>query len=43
MVGAARFECGEPTAEAGELIRRQLGDVLLSTPSSTLAVTAREA
>jgi hypothetical protein len=26
VVGAARLECGEPTAEAGELIRRQLGD-----------------
>ena len=26
VVGAARLECGEPAAEAGELIRRQLGD-----------------
>ena len=26
MVVAARFECGEPAAEAGELIRRQLGN-----------------
>jgi hypothetical protein len=26
VVGAARFECGEATGEAGELIRRQLGD-----------------
>jgi len=26
MVGAARLECGEPAAEASELIRRQLGD-----------------
>ena len=26
VVGAARLECGEPVAEAGELIRRQLGD-----------------
>ena len=26
MVGAARLECGEPAAESGELIRRQLGD-----------------
>ena len=25
-VGAARLECGEPAAEAGELIRRQLGN-----------------
>jgi hypothetical protein len=24
VIGAARFECGEPAAEAGELIRRQL-------------------
>ncbi len=24
MIGAARLECGEPAAEAGELIRRQL-------------------
>ena len=28
MVGAARLECGEPTAEAGKLVRRQLGDSL---------------
>ena len=26
MVGTARLECGEPAAEAGELVRRQLGD-----------------
>ncbi len=26
VVGAARLECGEPAAEAGELIRRQFGD-----------------
>jgi hypothetical protein len=26
VVGAARLECGAPTAEAGELIRRQLGN-----------------
>jgi hypothetical protein len=26
VVGAARLECGEPAAESGELIRRQLGD-----------------
>jgi hypothetical protein len=26
VVGAARFECGEPAAESGELIRRQLGN-----------------
>ena len=26
VVGAARLECGEPTAESGELIRRQLGN-----------------
>ena len=26
MIGAARLECGEPAAEAGELIRRQLGN-----------------
>ena len=26
MVGAARLECGEPAAESGELIRRQLGN-----------------
>jgi hypothetical protein len=26
VVGAARLECGEPVAESGELIRRQLGD-----------------
>ena len=26
MVGAASLECGEPAAEAGELIRRQLGN-----------------
>jgi hypothetical protein len=26
VVGAARLECGEPAAEARELIRRQLGD-----------------
>jgi len=26
MVGAARLECVEPATEAGELIRRQLGD-----------------
>jgi len=26
VVGAARLECDEPAAEAGELIRRQLGD-----------------
>src|SRR5262249_55017736 len=25
VVGAARLECGEPAAESGELIRRQLG------------------
>ena len=28
VVGAARHECGEPAAEAGELIRRQLDDCL---------------
>ena len=26
LVIFARLECGEPPAEAGELIRRQLGD-----------------
>jgi hypothetical protein len=26
VVGAARVECGEPAAESGELIRRQLGN-----------------
>ena len=26
VVGAARLECDEPTAESGELIRRQLGN-----------------
>ena len=26
VIGTARFECGEPAAEAGELIRRQLGN-----------------
>ena len=26
VVGSARLECGEPAAEPGELIRRQLGD-----------------
>ncbi len=26
VVGAARLECAEPPAEAGELIRRQLGN-----------------
>jgi hypothetical protein len=26
VVGAARLECDEPAAEAGELIRRQLGN-----------------
>ena len=26
VVGTARLECSEPAAEAGELIRRQLGD-----------------
>ena len=26
VVGAARLECEEPAAEAGELIRRQLGN-----------------
>ena len=26
VVGAASLECGEPAAEAGELIRRQLGN-----------------
>jgi len=26
VIGVARLECGEPTAEAGELIRRQLGN-----------------
>ena len=26
VVGAARIECGEPAAESGELIRRQLGN-----------------
>lgn len=26
VVGAARLECGEPPAEAGKLIRRQLGN-----------------
>jgi hypothetical protein len=26
VVGAARLKCGEPTTEAGELIRRQLGN-----------------
>ena len=26
VVGAARLECSEPAAEAGELIRRQLGN-----------------
>jgi hypothetical protein len=26
MIGAARLECGEPAAEASELIRRQLGN-----------------
>ena len=28
VVGAARLECDEPAAEAGELIRPQLGDCL---------------
>jgi len=28
VVGAARLECGEPAAESGELIRRQLGNSL---------------
>src|SRR5262245_13820188 len=28
VVAAARLECGEPPAEAGELIWRQLGDSL---------------
>jgi hypothetical protein len=28
VVGATRLECVEPAAEAGELIRRQLGDCL---------------
>src|SRR5215831_10693552 len=28
MIGAARFECGKPAAEAGELIGRQLGNRL---------------
>ena len=26
MIGAARLECSEPATEAGELIRRQLGN-----------------
>jgi hypothetical protein len=26
VIGATRLECGEPAAEAGELVRRQLGD-----------------
>src|SRR5262249_9201705 len=26
VIGAARLECGEPAAEAGELIRRELGN-----------------
>jgi len=26
VVGSGRLECGEPAAESGELIRRQLGD-----------------
>jgi hypothetical protein len=26
VIGAARLECGEPAAESGELIRRQLGN-----------------
>jgi hypothetical protein len=26
VIGAARLECSEPAAEAGELIRRQLGN-----------------
>src|SRR2546430_14358116 len=26
VIGATRLECGEPAAEAGELIRRQLGN-----------------
>ena len=26
VIGAARLECGEPAAESGELIGRQLGD-----------------
>jgi hypothetical protein len=26
VIGAARLECGEPAAEAGKLIRRQLGN-----------------
>jgi hypothetical protein len=26
VIGAARFECGEPAAESDELIRRQLGN-----------------
>ena len=26
VVGAARLECGEPSAESGELIRRELGN-----------------
>jgi hypothetical protein len=28
VIGAARLECGEPPAETGELIRRQLGNSL---------------
>jgi hypothetical protein len=28
VIGAARFECGEPAAETGELIGRQLGNRL---------------
>ena len=27
LVSAARLECDEPAAEAGELIRRQLGNI----------------
>jgi len=26
VIGAARLECGKPAAEAGQLIRRQLGN-----------------
>jgi hypothetical protein len=37
MVGAARLECGEPAAESGELIRRQLGDSFGGTAGASLS------
>jgi hypothetical protein len=37
VIGAARLECGEPAAEAGELIRRQLGRAQYSTAEAWLS------